>query len=78
MARSSVSDYLPIEIWPPFSRARNRAVYAARGDYLVWTDDDVVVDPNWLAAYVAAFRRRPEAAVFGGPVFPRYEPPVPQ
>jgi glycosyltransferase involved in cell wall biosynthesis len=60
------------------SRARNRAVDAARGDYMVWTDDDVVVDPGWLAAYLAAFQRQPAAAVFGGPVFPRYEQPVPQ
>jgi glycosyltransferase involved in cell wall biosynthesis len=60
------------------SRARNRAVEAAKGDYFLWTDDDVVVDPGWLAAYVAAFRRRPDAAVFGGPVFPRFEPPVPR
>jgi glycosyltransferase involved in cell wall biosynthesis len=60
------------------SRARNCAVDTARGDYMIWTDDDVVVDPGWLAAYLAAFRRHPAAAVFGGPVFPRYEPPVPQ
>ena len=60
------------------SRARNRAVETARGDYMVWTDDDVVVDPGWLAAYLAAFRRHPAASVFGGPVFPRYVRPVPQ
>jgi glucosyl-dolichyl phosphate glucuronosyltransferase len=40
-------------------RARNRAVDAARGDYVLWTDDDVVVDPGRLAAYLAAFRRHP-------------------
>ena len=45
---------------------------------MIWTDDDVVVDPGWLDAYVDAIRRHPEAAVFGGPVYPRYEPPVPQ
>jgi glycosyltransferase involved in cell wall biosynthesis len=60
------------------SRARNRAVDAARGDYIVWTDDDVIVDRGWLAAYVEAFRRWPEAAVFGGRIIPRYEPPVPR
>ncbi len=59
------------------SRARNRAVAAARGDWLVWTDDDVLVDANWLAAYVAAFRRWPDAAVFGGKVLPLLEPPTP-
>lgn len=30
--------------------ARNHAVDAAKGEYIVWTDDDVVVDPGWLAA----------------------------
>jgi glucosyl-dolichyl phosphate glucuronosyltransferase len=60
------------------SRARNRAVDAARGDYIVWTDDDVIVDPGWLAAYTEAFRRWPEAAVFGGPIIPRYTAPVPK
>ena len=50
------------------SIARNRAVDAVRGDYIVWTDDDVTVDPGWLAGYVAAFSRWPEAAVFGGPI----------
>lgn len=60
------------------SRARNRAVDYAKGDYIVWTDDDVMVDPGWLAAYVEAFRRWPEAGVFGGPIKPRYMPPVPK
>lgn len=60
------------------SRARNRAVEAVRGEYVLWTDDDVVVDPGWLAAYAAAFRRWPDCAVLGGPVSARYEPPVPQ
>lgn len=58
------------------SVARNHAVDAGNGDYFVWTDDDVVVDPGWLAAYVEAFRRWPEAAVFGGRIIPRYEMPA--
>lgn len=60
------------------SNACNRAVEAARGDYFLWTDDDVVVDINWLTAYAEAFRRRPNAAFFGGPIRPRYEDPVPK
>jgi glycosyltransferase involved in cell wall biosynthesis len=58
------------------SNARNRAVDAAKGQYILWTDDDVVVDPGWLKAYAEAFRRWPEAAVFGGRIIPRYEIPV--
>ena len=57
------ADRLPIrrEFEPErgLSHARNRAVDAAKGDYIVWTDDDVVVAPGWLAAYIEAFRRWP-------------------
>ena len=41
---------------PGLSNARNTAIAAAAGDYIVWTDDDVVVCPEWLSAYVQAFR----------------------
>jgi glucosyl-dolichyl phosphate glucuronosyltransferase len=58
--------------------ARNRAIDAARGDYFVWTDDDVLVDSDWLSAYADAFRNWPEAAVFGGPIIPKFEPPTPK
>jgi glycosyltransferase involved in cell wall biosynthesis len=61
---------------PGKSNAQNRAIDVAKGDYIVWIDDDVVVDAGWLTAYVAAFRRWPEAAVFGGRITPRYETPV--
>jgi glycosyltransferase involved in cell wall biosynthesis len=58
------------------SNARNRAIDLANGDYIIWTDDDVVVDVGWLTAYVEAFLRWPEAAIFGGRITPRYEAPV--
>jgi glycosyltransferase involved in cell wall biosynthesis len=58
------------------SNALNRAIDVAKGDYIVWTDDDVVVDPGLLTAYATAFRRWPEAAVFGGRIKPKYEAPV--
>jgi glycosyltransferase involved in cell wall biosynthesis len=58
------------------SNALNRAIDVAKGDYIVWIDDDVLVDPGLLTAYAAAFRRWPEAAVFGGRVKPKYEAPV--
>lgn len=58
---------------PGLSHARNRAVREAGGDYLIWTDDDVLVAEDWLAAYCGVFARRPEAAVFGGPVAPWFE-----
>ena len=61
---------------PGLSNARNRGVEVARGSYLIWTDDDVVVEPGWLSAYADAFHRWPEAAVFGGKILPVLEEPV--
>jgi glucosyl-dolichyl phosphate glucuronosyltransferase len=48
--------------------ARNRAALEARGDVILWTDDDIRVKPNWLAGYADAFATHPECGFFGGPV----------
>ncbi len=55
------------------SHARNAAVAVARGDYVIWIDDDVLVDTEWLAAYQEAFRQWPNASFFGGPIVPLLE-----
>lgn len=54
------------------SVARNRALQEFRGDVLLFTDDDVVVDKQWLAAYSAAMTSYPDASYFGGRVVPFY------
>jgi glycosyltransferase involved in cell wall biosynthesis len=48
--------------------ARNRAASEARGEWILWTDDDIQVKPNWLSGYVQAFIEHPECGFFGGPV----------
>ncbi len=55
------------------SHACNTAVAAVRGELLLWTDDDVIVDTEWLGAYASASERWPRAVCFGGPVTPWYE-----
>jgi hypothetical protein len=82
--RSVVAEFrnaLPIrravEPQPGLSNARNRCVDEARGAYVLWTDDDVIVDAQWLHEYARAFADHPEAAIFGGPVRPRFEAPRP-
>jgi glycosyltransferase involved in cell wall biosynthesis len=60
------------------SNARNKGVEEAAGRYICWTDDDVLLDPQWLAAYSAAFKRHPEAAVFGGRINPVLGAPTPR
>ena len=63
---------------PGQSNARNAAVQSASGEYIIWTDDDVLMDKEWLVAYERAFRRWPEAAVFGGPIRPLFEGTPPE
>jgi glucosyl-dolichyl phosphate glucuronosyltransferase len=52
------------------SHARNRAVAEFCGDLLLFTDDDVRLEAGWLAAYLEASRRFPEADYFGGRILP--------
>ncbi len=59
------------------SNARNRAVAEASGDYIVWTDDDALVDRQWLRAYLSAFHLWPDAALFGGKTLPLFECALP-
>jgi len=52
--------------------ARNRAVDET-ANLLLFTDDDVRVDRDWIAAYVAAADAHPAADFFGGRVKPLFE-----
>ncbi len=62
---------------PGLSAARNRAVSEARGEYLLWIDDDAIPAPGWIAAYLEAFLAWPEAALFGGPIAVAFDAPLP-
>jgi glycosyltransferase involved in cell wall biosynthesis len=55
------------------SAARNRGIKEAHGDLLAFTDDDVDVDPHWLAALHDAATRHPEVVFFGGRILPCWE-----
>ncbi len=50
------------------SRARNAGLAAATGDLLLFTDDDCLPDPQWLAAVRDEFARAPLLGVLGGRV----------
>ena len=78
---NSFEDRLPVKrLWQPEagkSNAINLGIRQAAGKYILWTDDDVLLDKAWLAAYREAFRRWPDAALFGGKVTPLLKEPTP-
>ena len=61
---------------PGKSRALNRALAVARGEWLVFTDDDVTHDPDWLTRLREASVSHPWARVLGGRIEPRGEAPA--
>jgi glycosyltransferase involved in cell wall biosynthesis len=58
------------EIQQGLSHARNRAVAEFQGDVLIFTDDDVRLEPDWLTAYQDAIQRFFYADYFGGRILP--------
>jgi len=54
------------------SNARNRGILAAQGEIIAFTDDDVSVDPNWLANILREFERT-DASCVGGKILPVWE-----
>jgi len=58
--------------------ARHLGARAARAPLLIYTDDDVEVEPQWVQAYVDAFEAHPEMGAAGGPAKPRWEVDPPQ
>lgn len=73
-AVAEFSDRLPIhsvrESNQGLSYARNRAVQECSTDLLLFTDDDVLLDREWLMAYASAAVGFPDAGFFGGQVVP--------
>lgn len=58
------------------SHARNHGIGAARGRTLLFTDDDVCPEPDWLATVLAEMDRLPCDAC-GGYIAPVWEKPPP-
>lgn len=62
---------------PGKSCALNRGIVEAAGEVVLFTDDDVLLAPEWMAALLDGVRRFPQAGFYGGPVIPHWDSPPP-
>jgi glycosyltransferase involved in cell wall biosynthesis len=77
-SRDATPELLASHVWPAgwdvrvvreeklgLSNARNRAISEARGEYIIFMDDDETADPDWLCAFERLIdAHKPDA--FGG------------
>ncbi len=63
------------ELQTGLSIARNTALREAKGDWVIFLDDDATAEAGWLAAYGKFFSNppNPHVACVGGPVLPDFE-----
>ena len=62
-----------VETQQGLSAARNRGIAEAKGDIVLYVDDDAWVDENYLRSYACFFSSHPKVAAAGGPILPQYE-----
>lgn len=79
-----VKDYSPkhyhyfIETQQGLSYARNKGINEAHGDWLVFLDDDSMVENNYIETLGNFLAQYPEAYAFGGQITPFFEEKAPK
>lgn len=72
-------DKLPLEILHENKRGKNRAlnygIEFARGDLLLFTDDDVLPDKDWLIKVWECSEKNKDVDLFGGRILPNWDVP---
>ena len=62
---------------PGKNHALNAALQYLEGELAVFTDDDVLPEPDWLIRLYECVKRHPDSAIFGGAILPSWaEPPA--
>lgn len=62
-----------IETQQGLSFARNRGIAEAKGDWLVFLDDDAMIESDYIENLQSHLKQHPEAAAFGGKIEPLFE-----
>ena len=55
------------------SAARNKGIKEAKGEIIVYVDDDALVDSDYIRTYAEHFATHPNTMAAGGPIEPLYE-----
>lgn len=55
------------------SAARNKGIKEAKGEIIIYVDDDALVDTNYIRSYAEHFAANPDTMAAGGPIEPIYE-----
>lgn len=55
------------------SAARNKGIKEAKGDLIVYIDDDALIDKDYLRIYAEWLATHPQTMACGGPIEPLYE-----
>ncbi len=63
---------LLIEPQPGKNAALNTAIPYCKGHLLVFTDDDIIADPDWLLQILIGAARWPAHNIFGGRILPKW------
>ncbi len=78
LKKTSLRIQYMIEYNQGVSYARNRGVGEAKGDIIVFLDDDETVEPDFLFNIKTFFMRFPEVGITAGPVIPVFETSKPK
>jgi glycosyltransferase involved in cell wall biosynthesis len=58
------------------SIARNTGLRNCQGKLVLFTDDDVIVDPLWISVFHNSFLTHPDIDFFGGTIIPKIDFPL--
>lgn len=72
-AHKDVAFRYVVETEQGLSAARNKGIKEAKGDIIVYIDDDALVDTWYLRTIVEYMSDHPEISAVGGPIIPSYE-----
>ena len=60
------------------SAARNKGIKEAKGEIIIYVDDDALVDTNYISSFAEHFTNNPTTMAAGGPIEPLYETQEPK